>query len=414
MNRTSAARSTRPPRLGRPLRTWRSGAPAIAVMAWGGNHFTPLLPMYEHHFGYSTKTVDELLAVYVLGLVPGFLVAGAVSDRYGRKRLLAFGLGCGAAASSVLMTFPGSLALMAVGRFLAGVSVAIAMVVGTSWIKELSPETGNPGIAARRATLTLTIGLGVGAGVSAVLAQWGPLPSVLPYVAHLAVTLIAGLVLFRAPRSRPFDAEVRSLIADLRIPAASRRTFWRSVVPVAPWVFGAAAIAYAVIPSTVGAEVGSDAIAYAGALTVITLGSGAVAQTAVPWLAVRTRGHQSTVGLSATVVGTIMAALVADRPSMLLGACAAAVLGIGYGITMVSGLSRMQSLANRDDLGGLTGVYYSLAYGGFVLPTVIVSMSVVAPTDVILIVFAVIMLACMMISFRPAPPERAAVDHGNG
>ncbi|WIB01782.1 MFS transporter [Curtobacterium sp. MCBA15_012] len=374
-------------------------------MAWGGNHFTPLLPMYERQFGYSAEAVDEMLAVYVLGLIPGFLVAGPVSDRYGRKRLIAFGLGCGAAASLVLMTFPSSLALMAVGRFLAGVSVAIAMVVGTSWIKELSPETGTPGLAARRATLTLTVGLGVGAGVSAALAQWAPLPSVLPYVAHLAVTLVASVVLLRAPRSRPYDAGVRSLIADLRIPAVSRRVFWRSIVPVAPWVFGAAAIAYAVIPSTVEAEVGSDAILYAGALTVITLGSGAIAQTVVPRLAVWTHGHQSTVGLSVTIIGTLLAALVAARPSVALGAFAATVLGIGYGILMVSGLSRIQSLANGDDLGGLTGVYYSLAYSGFVLPTVIASTSVIAPTSAILIVIAVIIAACLVISSRRAPTQ---------
>jgi hypothetical protein len=33
--------------------SWRLVAPALVIMAWGGNHFTPLLLLYRQVYGYS-------------------------------------------------------------------------------------------------------------------------------------------------------------------------------------------------------------------------------------------------------------------------------------------------------------------------------------------------------------------------
>ncbi|MFP3468290.1 MFS transporter, partial [Leifsonia sp. SIMBA_070] len=61
---------------------------------------------------------------------------------------------------------------------------------------------------------------------------------------------------------------------DLRVPAAGHRSFLRIVVPAAPWVFAAAGVAYAIMPSVVEHRLGEHATLYATALTVITLGVG--------------------------------------------------------------------------------------------------------------------------------------------
>jgi hypothetical protein len=60
---------------------WRLAAPAIAMTAWGGNHFSPLLPMYRQIDGYTAVEVNLFFAFYVLGLIPGFLLAGPFSVR---------------------------------------------------------------------------------------------------------------------------------------------------------------------------------------------------------------------------------------------------------------------------------------------------------------------------------------------
>ncbi len=92
----SAARATDAPR----VKPWLLVAAATAMLAWGGNHFTPLLLMYRQVDGYSSVEVDLFLAFYILGLVPGFLVGGPLADRYGRKRVMRPGSAPASSAAS--------------------------------------------------------------------------------------------------------------------------------------------------------------------------------------------------------------------------------------------------------------------------------------------------------------------------
>lgn len=154
------------------------------LLAWGGNHFTPLVHMYEEDGGYAIWQANLLLGMYVGGLIPGLLVASALSDRRGRKPILVAGT-LAAIISGVLLGIGFDLFWpLCVGRVLAGVGVGVAMSVGTSWIKELSfpPFDHKAGITAgaRRPALTLTVGFAIGLAVTGCLAQWGPLPEMIP------------------------------------------------------------------------------------------------------------------------------------------------------------------------------------------------------------------------------------------
>ena len=279
----------------RVLPGWLRVAPALVVMAWGGNHFTPLLHMYQDLGNYSVVTVDLFLGMYVVGLVPGLLVAGPLSDRYGRKPLAVVGVLGGIGASVLLALGFGSELVICLGRLLAGLSVGVAMSVGTSWVKELSSApfdlVADTTAGARRPSLSLTLGFGVGAGVSGVLAQWGPWPTITPYVSHVVLSLLALALLAAATETIGGHRSTTSLLADLRVPAAHHRRFVRVVVPAAPWIFGAAGIAYAVMPQLVTEQTGDLSLAYATLLTVLTLGTGAAVQPFVKGINVRTGGR---------------------------------------------------------------------------------------------------------------------------
>jgi MFS family permease len=384
--------------------SWKLIAPAIAMAAWGGNHFTPLLLLYRQVEGYTAVEVNLLLAFYIVGLVPGFLLAGPLSDRYGRKKPMFVGLAVGAAASVVLGLDATSLPLLSVGRLLSGVSVAIAMVVGSSWIKELSAAPYDPAAkptsGARRSSLTLTVGLGLGAGVSGILAQWGPLPTLLPYALQILLTVVAAVALRGAPETRQLDRNVKSLFADLRVPAASLRRFFGVVVPMAPWVFSVTALAYAVMPDLVASHVGPNRIAFATLLTVVTLGAGAGIQILVPQLTAITGGRQGLVGLGLGIIGIGLAAAEATLLSPVLAVFVAAVLGGSYGVLLVSGLSEVQRMAGPDDMAGITGIYYSLIYVGFVLPVVLAALATTFSYTTLLIAIAVIGVACLLLVAR--------------
>jgi MFS family permease len=383
---------------------WQMVAPAVAVIAWGGNHFTPLLLMYRQIYGYTQVQADMFLAFYVVGLVPGFLLAGPLSDRQGRRPVLVFGLLLSVLASIVLAFGGASIVWMCSGRLLAGVSVAVAMGAGMSWIEELSraPHDSPRGMSlgGKRSSLAITFGFGVGAGVSGALAQWGPSPTLLPYLVQIAIALPAALMLLRARETRSLDQSVHSLLGDLRIPRQARSRFLRVVLPSAPWVFTAPALAYVVLPSLVRGQVGTDEIAFATLLAVITLGAGVGVQPLISRHAVWTGRRQLILGLALACGGIALCALESVLLSPLLAMPIALLLGTAYGICLVSGLVEVQKMAGPDDLAGLTGIYCSLTYMGFLVPVLLAALASAFSYAVLLGALAVACLGCCLIVSR--------------
>lgn len=370
-------------RIGR-VPDWLLPAPAIFLMAWGGNHFTPLLHLYELLGHYAAWQANLLLGMYVAGLIPGLLVASALSDRLGRKPVLVVGTIVGIVGSAALAAGLHDLWLLCVGRALAGLAVGVAMSVGSSTVKELSSGAFDPdapaSAGARRSSLTLTLGFAIGAGATGALGQWGPAPTESPYVLHGALSLLALVPLALVPESLPLASRATGAWwRDLRVPAAGSRRFVRVVAPAAPWVFAAAGVAYAIMPSLVQQDLGDFATLYAAVLTVLTLGTGALTQTLVPRIDRVTGGRSITIGLAAMTCGMLLALVVSLVRDPILALAVAVLLGGAYGILVVAGLLHVQAIATSRDLAGLTGVYYSLTYTGFLLPTLLAALMPIAP-----------------------------------
>ena len=386
---------------GRGLRripAWSLVAPAQFAMAWGGNHFTPLLQLYEQRGHYSQTDTNLLLGTYVFGLVPGLLLAAALSEHYGRRKLMIAGLSMSLLGSIVLaLGFP-VFWLLCAGRVFAGLGVGVAMSVGTSWMVELSraPHDRDATDAARvrRPALTMTLGFGIGAAVSGTLAQWAPWPTVLPYLVHITLCAFALPVLLLATETSPLKHEGHWWAA-IRVRSVRDRRFRRVVLPTAPWVFGSAGIAYALLPELVEHRLGSHVLIFATLLCVLTLGCAVLVQPRVPALAVRTRGHALTVGMAAIMVGVVLALVSDALASPLIAVLAAPVLGCGFGVSVVAGLGEIQRIAEPRELAGMTGVYYCLTYLGFLLPSVLSAFSGVASYPVLLAVVAGVCGLCL-------------------
>lgn len=368
-------------------------------MAWGGNHFTPLLHMYESLGHYSAVMADLFLGFYVVGLVPGLLLAGALSDRYGRKPLVVVGVATGILASVLLGLGFTSEVMLCVGRFLAGISVGIAMSVGTAWLKELSSRpfdlTAETTAGARRPALTLTLGFGLGAGVAGALAQWGPLPTLSPYLVHILLSILVVPALMSAPETVSRDRATQPLWEDLKVPLAWHRRFVRVIAPSAPWVFGAAGIAYAIMPALVADQLGELNLAFATLLTVLTLGAGALVQPLVGRINGATGGRALVVGMCLILAGVLLAVSTAIVMSPLLAVLTALVLGCAYGICIVAGLVEIQRISTPTDLAGITGVYYSLTYIGFLLPVLFAWLSAFVSYAILFSILAALCASCL-------------------
>ncbi|MEV5648582.1 MFS transporter [Nocardia sp. NPDC052254] len=371
---TAIAHRPSPAHSGADPRVWWGVAAAVFAIAWGGNEFTPLLVMYKND-GLPVTTVNLLLFDYVLGIVPALLIGGPLSDRYGRRRLLRPAPLITAAGSILLAFGDGVVPMLSIGRVLCGIGLGLAMAVGSSWIKELSQPPFGPrsalGTGARRSAMSLTSGFAIGAGVAGVLAQWAPWPSTLAYLINAALCLIAAVWVRRAPETVAPQPVRKPLREDLRIPAAGHRRFLRIALPLALWLFTAAATAYAILPTLAADRIAGTPIAFSALITVITLGCGFAIQSVARRIDLPGTARIAALSLVLTTIGMAMSVYAAASLALWAVAITAAVLGCGYGIGLVAGLQEIERIARPDDLAGLTAVFYSVSYLGFGTPVLL-------------------------------------------
>jgi len=363
----------------RTMPPWFAVAVAAFCIGWGGNQFTPMLIEYVQYGGYSRVDVDVLLGAYVLGLIPGLLVAAALSNRHGRRPVLVAGLISSAVGSLVIAVgnlwgFPALL----VGRLLCGLSVGIAMAVGSAWITELSRppyDDVDDGTGARRASIWLSLGLAVGPMCAGLLAQFAPLPLALTYIVQAMLCVPALWLLKVVAVETRTERSTVSIASSLRVPAVSHRRFLRVVVPMAPWVFGSAGIAYAIVPALVSEQIGHWALLYTSGLTVLTLACGVAVQPIARRLDDHSSARAVVVSMVLMSLGVFAAVATAITRSPIAAVAVAMLLGSAYGIAIVSGLLEIQRIAEPDELAAISGIYYALAYIGFLLPAVLAALA---------------------------------------
>ncbi|WP_275293545.1 MFS transporter [Amycolatopsis sp. La24] len=400
-------------------RHWTGAAAAVFVCGWGGNQFTPLLVLYREA-GWSVAIVDALLSAYVVGLVPGLLVASRLSARFGHKRVMTAAVAV--SLLSGLMTAAGGFASgstmitwISVGRFSTGAAAAIAMAAGTTWVTELSSD---PAAGTRRGALWLTLGFAAGPGVAGLLAQLlstssGHSAMVVPYLPHVVLAAVLLPMLPRLAETRIADGKPVA-----RLTVARNPRFVRVILPMAPWIFGSAGIAYAIMPQVVGNSVRSWGLAYSTLLTVCTLGAGALVQPLAKRLDHHGSARAVAISMAVMSAGLAASAIAAGTGSPALALAAAITLGLAYGIAVVSGLLELQRLAAPGELATLTGVYYALAYSGFLLPTVLALLAGVASYPTLLSGLVLIALSGMLVILRhsrahlPAPAAHRLPEAG--
>ncbi|CPW99490.1 Major facilitator family transporter [Mycobacteroides abscessus] len=251
----------------------------------------------------------------------------------------------------------------------------------------------------------------LGAAVAGALAQWGPWPQHLAFLVNIAITIPGAVLALSVPESAAERAPGR-LIDDLKIPAARRRRFLFVVMPLAPWVFGSAAVAYAVLPTLIAPTLPGDRIAFSALCCLVCLGCGFTAQMLAPRLDRTGTARLGIIGLALVATGMALAALAAHRLTIPLVLIAALVLGAGYGTALVSGLQEVNRIAGPTDLAGLTAVFYGLTYLGFGVPMMLTMLGDASPllTHPVLLcggaLLATVCLVVLMLNSRTDIGER--------
>ena len=317
----------------------------------------PILPLYAERHGASKFEIGLLLAVYSLAQFVFAPVLGALSDRIGRKPVLAVSLFGTAVASFVLgfaSELPGALWLIFAARILDGITGA-NIAAAQAYVADVTP-------AEKRAKGLGLIGMAFGLGFVLGPAIGGLLSTIDPTLPFYAVGVLAAAnaiaMLVRLPepeRHISFSAEAGTRFS--RLTAALRSPETRLLLVVAMLTMTAFAAMEATLALLLKERFGFDqaGASFLFAFVGIVM---AVVQGGLVGKMVDRLGERPLIVFGAALLATAFALLAAPLPAtlgILLPALAMLSVGIGLHNPSVTGLvSRLTPASQQGSALGVT------------------------------------------------------------
>jgi MFS family permease len=368
-------------------------APTAALLGvgWGANQFAPMLLVYQRD-GVGDATLQAMLGVYAVGLIPGLLIGGPLSDRIGRRAVVLPSAALSVLATALLMTGGESIAGLFAGRLLAGIVSGAVFSAATTWLRESSLAAGVGSSSASRTAAAMSAGFGLGPLVAGAVAQWAPAPTVLPYLPHLLLMVVVLALLRAAPADDRSAWSWARTVPRPRLSIRSHPRFRGFVVPLAPWAFAAPVIAFSLLPAVAGVGQRDHGLILAAAITAITALTGAAVQPVARRLGLAPVVLACT-SLVALAAGLGLGVATVDGQHDWLLVPTGLVMGFAYGLCLVAGLIEVQRLAAPRELARATSVYYALTYLGFAAPYLLTRAHAVASYPTLLTLVAGLALA---------------------
>jgi len=192
LNSASVGREARSPwtrlMIHGPRGTFRWTAFVLAVTAFGSAIPTPLYPVYESEFHFSSATLGVVFGAYTLGVFLTLFLVAPRAEHIGRKRLLYLGMGV-TALGAIVFAFAPSVLWLAVARIVQGLAVGMTTSVATASMSDLEPYHDQHHVA--RVAVAANFGaFAVGVLLSGVLVEYGPHPTQLVFVLPVAASAV--------------------------------------------------------------------------------------------------------------------------------------------------------------------------------------------------------------------------------
>lgn len=399
--------------MSRIARTRHTGELPVVVAllfaaGWATNHFAAMIPVLRDHEGLSPTVLAGAFGVYALGLLPGLLGGGGLSDRVGRRPVVLAG-SVVAAGGNLLMLLWHPAAGIYTGRLVVGIGVGLAMSAGTAWAADLGGRRGTT-----IAGTVLTAGFASGPLASGLLAQAAPssIELAAPFLLTIGlstVALLAALRLTTAASRTESRGPGPARPAAAATPGEEVRGVGRALaraVPMALWVFSAVTVPIVVLAARVGGDLSGPWVP--GVAAALALGTGVAVQ-----LLARRAEWGTRAGVAGAVLaagGFALAAAVDASADLTLFVVTSVVLGSAYGLCLRAGLVDVEALTPPEHRGITIGVYYVCTYLGFGLPVLLEALRSPVGTRTPLLALAALALAAALLrsgQLRRAQPVRA-------
>ncbi|GAB3675010.1 MFS transporter [Saccharopolyspora tripterygii] len=349
---------TAPPPTPVRSRSLHTGLYVLVLLTVGAYLPSPLLPGYQHAFGFSDLSMTLIYATFALVSAPALLLIGPATDVVGPRGVLRVSLVAGAIASLCFALASGPVWLVA-GRAAQGIALGAATSAATVLITANARERG-PLLAGT----AFVAGTAAGPVVGGVLAQHAPAPFTLPYVLHLVALGYGWFLASSLPR--PAARAGRWRLTPPGIPAGMRAVFGFSAATgfLAWTVVG---LFLALIPALLD-RAGHTDLALSGCVLGAVLICSLLTQPLVSRLGPL---RAQRLGLAALFAGLVMVALTSGD-SAWVTLIAAITAGAGNGLAYGGATAAVEAAAPPAQRGSITGALYLAFYLGAGCPAIAV------------------------------------------
>jgi predicted MFS family arabinose efflux permease len=383
-------------------------AVGLFVVGYGTNVSTPFLVLYRDRLGLGANSTQLIFVVYMVGILSTLMIAGQLSDRFGRKRLLVASLALSAVGSALLILGRDQFSLLIAGRIVLGIVSGAGLGVGAAWLQEIMGASQQQR-AALVATMVTYAGFGAAPPLS-VLYEWlGPAPLVVPFLFHITLTLAV------IPAVLLVDETVDVAAAAARgrwrpairfgIPDSARSKFLWYIGPLAVLIFAFPSMGFALFPVLLSDKVAASAVVLTGLSGMATAWGGLLSMPLIARIPTPVAmGWGAAIGTAGYAMGTI--AFVSGAWPLVWPA--AILLGAASGVISIAGLTMVGELTDDESRGALSSTFYLLAYSGMVMPLVVTSLGGAFGTTAVLI--TITGFAAALAATAPLRQRLGAID----
>ncbi|MFT3940229.1 MFS transporter [Rhodopseudomonas sp.] len=316
-----------------PWRMWTAAWIVTAVFILS-NSATPLYVRWQAAIGFSSATLTVIFAAYILGLLLTLLVAGQLSDRFGRRPVLLPGLAA-AIVACLLFATAQSVPMLIAARFLSGVAVGVVVSAGMAAVVDI----GGPD-RKRQASLIASVSMVLGAGLGPLLAGGIALSLAKPVVPIFAIELVilltAVLVVLLLPlKHRGTRADHGWRLHLPRVPHANHRHLLFGIAVFGPGIT-ATSFVLALGPSLLSHLLGVTSPLIAGGMACAMFLTATGVQFAAREFSVRTIFLCGAAATVLSMAGIALALLASNAIALIV---AALLAGSGQGLGQLGGLT---------------------------------------------------------------------------
>lgn len=353
-------------RLSRPVGFAVAGLAMTGLMV-GAAAPSPLYPVYQQLWGFSSFTLTVVFAVYVVALLGTLLTIGSLADHIGRRPMLIAGLMLLAVAMVIFAHADGVGALL-VARIVQGVATGAITGAVSALILDLQPSSHVGSVVTGGAP---GIGLAVGAALAGGLVQHAPAPRQFVFWVLLGTYVLLAVAAVFAPeesRRRVDPGVIRNAIRpSIGVAPTARPTFvaWAPAV-AATWALGGLYL-----------SLGSSAVSRLLGVTdhflvgLVLASFFAPAGLALLVIHVVPQPFRRTLGLASLGGGVVITVIGVLLSSSVVYVAGSVVAGVGFGVTFQAAVAAIGAVTPATERAQTFAATYVLGYTAFSIPAVV-------------------------------------------